>query len=98
MAASASRRSARVSPMPTRMPVVKGMASSPADSRVANRRDGVLSGARRWAATSARVSIIIPWLAVTGRSRASSSADSAPALAWGSSPVSSSTAAQAAAR
>ena len=52
MASSASSRSARVSPMPTRIPVVKGMASSPAASRVASRRSGVLSGAPRWQSRS----------------------------------------------
>ena len=40
----ASSRSARVSPMPTRIPVVNGMASSPAASRVASRRLGRLVG------------------------------------------------------
>ena len=72
--------------------MVKGMPSRPAGSRVASRRAGVLSGAPRWAARSSRrVSIIIPWLALTVRSWASSSGKRAPALAWGSSPVSSST-------
>ena len=47
MASSASTRSARDSPMPTSMPVVKAMPSSPAASRVARRRAGVLSGAPR---------------------------------------------------
>ena len=78
--------------MPTRIPVVNGMASSPAASSVASRRAGSLSGAPRCAASpSASDSSIIPWLAVTSRSRASSSGKSAPALAWGSSPVSSTT-------
>ena len=72
--------------------MVKGMERSPAASRVASRRAGSLSGAPRWAASpSASDSIIIPWLADTGRRAASSSPDSAPALAWGSSPVSSTT-------
>ena len=44
MASRASTRSARSSPMPTRMPVVNGMASSPAASRVARRRVGRLVG------------------------------------------------------
>ena len=44
-----ARRSGRraVSPMPTRIPVVKGIASSPAASRVARRRAGSLSGEPR---------------------------------------------------
>ena len=50
MASSAASRSARASPMPTRMPVVNGMASRPAASSVARRRSGVLSGEPRWAA------------------------------------------------
>ena len=59
---------ARDSPMPTSRPVVKGMASSPAASRVASRRAGTLSGAERWASRSGLVdSIIIPWLADTAR-------------------------------
>ncbi len=91
-ARSAASCPARSSPIPTKMPVVKGMASSPAASSVASRRAGSLSGALRWAARSPRSdSSIIPWLADTRRRRASSSGKSAPALAWGSSPVSSTT-------
>ncbi len=82
-------RSARVSPMPTRIPVVKGIDSSPAASSVAKRRAGALSGAPRCASrSSATDSIIMPWLGLTGRSGANSSACSAPALACGSRPVS----------
>ena len=89
MASSAASRSARSSPMPTRMPVVNGMPRRPAASRVARRRSGSLSGAPWWAARSARsVSTIIPWLGATGRRAASSSSNRAPALAWGSRPVS----------
>ena len=73
MASSASTRSARVSPMPTRMPVVNGMASSPAASRVASLRSGVLSGDPRWQSRSASVSSIIPWEGAVVRSRDSSS-------------------------
>ena len=48
--------------------MVKGMASSPAASRVASRRAGALSGAPRCAASpSASDSSIIPWLAETAR-------------------------------
>ena len=74
IASSASMRSARDSPMPTRMPVVNGMASSPASSRVASRRSGTLSGEPRWAARSGLSdSIIIPCEGATGRRAASSS-------------------------
>ena len=44
MARSAASWPARSSPMPTRIPVVNGMASSPAASSVASRRAGVLVG------------------------------------------------------
>ena len=53
MASSASMRSRRVSPMPTKIPVVNGIASEPAYSRVARRRSGVLSGEPRWQSRSA---------------------------------------------
>ena len=66
MASRASTRSSRVSPMPTRMPVVKGMASSPAASRVARRRSGSLSGEPSWAGTAASDSTIIPCDGATG--------------------------------
>ena len=73
MARSVASWPTRSSPMPTRIPVVKGIASSPAASSVARRRAGALSGAPRCAARpSASDSSIIPWLAVTGRSVASS--------------------------
>ena len=85
--------------MPTRMPVVKAMASSPAASSVASRRAGVLSGEPRWQSRSSLSdSTIIPWLTETRRSWASSSACSAPAFECGSSPVSASTSSQQAAR
>ena len=92
IARSAASWPRRSSPIPTRIPVVKGMASSPAASSVASRRAGSLSGAPRCAASpSASDSTIIPWLAETSRRRASSSGKSAPALAWGRRPVSSRT-------
>ena len=60
---------------------------SPAASRVASRRSGVLSGEPRWAARSSRsVSIIMPWLAVTVRSAASSSGNRAPGVGVGQQP------------
>src|SRR6058998_3141274 len=45
IAARLSARSRRVSPMPTRMPVVKGICSSPASRIIARRSAGSLSGA-----------------------------------------------------
>ena len=44
IASSASSRSSRVSPMPSRIPVVKGTARSPAARIVSSRRSGRLSG------------------------------------------------------
>ena len=74
IASSAAIRSSRVSPIPTRMPVVNGIASSPAASRVARRRSGVLSGDPAWQSRSSRsVSSIMPWDGATVLSRASSS-------------------------
>ena len=99
MARSPASRVARSSPMPTRIPVVKGMDSSPAASSVASRRAGALSGACRCAASAGSSdSSIIPWLAEASRRSASSSGNSAPALACGSSPVSSTTSRHIAAR
>ena len=92
MASSAAMRSARFSPMPTKMPVVKGICSSPANSRVSKRRCGTLSGAPRWhSRSSRRVSTIMPCEGETRRNIANSSLYNAPALAWGSRPVSVST-------
>ena len=79
--------------------MVNGMASSPAASSVPSRLAGTLSGAPRWAGRSPLSdSIIIPCEGDTVRSRARSSCDSAPALACGSRPVSSSTSRHMAAR
>ena len=90
---------ARDSPMPTRRPVVKGMASSPAASRVASRRSGVLSGAPRWQARSGSSdSSIIPWLADTARRRARSSGRGRRRWRGGAGPVSSRTRAHTATR
>ena len=99
IASSATTRSDRDSPIPTRIPVVNGIASSPAQRSVASRRSGSLSGAPRCAARSGfSDSIIIPCDGDTRRSVARSSRPSAPAFACGSSPVSSSTACAACAR
>ena len=87
---SGRRRSRRC---PTRMPVVNGIASSPAASSVASRRSGVLSGEPRCA-----VEVGVERLdhhplrrARPPAARRARRRDSAPALAWGSRPVSSST-------
>ena len=81
--------SSRPSPMPTRMPVVGGC-WPPAASSVARRRR-VLVGGTAMAGTRVQRLDHHPWLGDTGRRAASSSAWRAPALAWGSRPVSSST-------
>ena len=89
-------RSARVSPMPIRIPLVNGIPSSPASRIVSSRRAGTLSGDAQWgppraASRSAVDSSMIPIDAATGRSEASSSRDITPGLRCGSRPVSSST-------
>ncbi len=96
IASSASIRSSRVSPMPMRIPVVKGMRSSPARRIVSSRTAGRLSGEPkcgppRSERRSDAVSSMIPCDAVTSRSAASSSRVITPGLACGSRPVSSST-------
>ena len=78
--------------MPMRMPVVKGMRSSPARRIMARRVAGRLSGASSWGppgpqSRSEVVSSIIPWLAETSRSSASSRRERIPALGWGRRPV-----------
>ncbi len=98
IASSASIRSARVSPIPIRIPVVNGIASSPASRIVSRRAAGRLSGEPkcgppRSESRSAAVSSMSPCDAVTSRSAASSSRVSTPGLACGSRPVSSSTSA-----
>ena len=99
MARSAASRAGRSSPMPTRMPVVKGMASSPAASSVASRRAGVL--VRRAPVRRQTLGERLEHHALARRHRAQPGqllAVSAPALAWGSRPVSSRTSAHAWAR
>ena len=102
-ASSESMRSARVSPMPIRMPEVNGTRAAPAAAMAASRRDGSLSGEpqcgpplahRRGAALSS----MIPCDTDTGRSAAVSAALMTPGLRWGSSPVSDSTSSAIAAR
>jgi hypothetical protein len=94
MANSDSARSRWVSPIPTRIPVVKGIDSRPASSMVRIRTDGSLSGEpkcgipfsmRRGVACSS----IRPIEADTCFSRAMSSHVMTPGLRCGSNPVSS---------
>ena len=89
-ASSAATRSSGVSPIPTRMPLVNGIRSSPAARIVSSRRSGCLVGEPRWTSRSGFTdSSIRPCDAVTSLSRASSSRESAPRLVCGSSPRSS---------
>ena len=83
-------RSCSVSPMPTRIPLVNGMRSSPAARIVSSRRAGSLVGEPWWATRSGRIdSSISPWEAVTSRRRARSARGSAPRFVCGSRPRSS---------
>ena len=93
MARSASTRSSRVSPMPIRIPVVNGTASSPASRIVSRRASGSLSGEPKCGPPRSEsrrdvVSSINPMDADTGRSSAMSSRVMTPGLTWGRSPVS----------
>ena len=83
-------RSSSLSPMPTRIPLVNGIRSSPAARIVSSRRSGCLVGEPWWATRSGLTdSSISPCEAVTSRSRARSSRDSTPRFVWGSRPRSS---------
>ena len=76
--------------MPTRIPLVNGIFSSPAARIVSSRTAGCLVGEPWWATRSGLVdSSIRPWTAVTSRSRARSVASSTPRLVCGSRPRSS---------
>ena len=91
-------RSARVSPMPIRMPVVKGTRARPAASKVASRTAGTLSGEPkcgppRCDSRSDAVSSMMPCDTDTLRRRASHASSITPGLRCGSSPVSFSTSA-----
>src|SRR3954453_22995006 len=89
-ASSAAIRSSVVSPMPTRMPLVNGIFSSPAARIVSRRSTGSFVGEPWWATRSERVdSSMRPCEAVTARRRARSSRLSAPRFVCGSSPRSS---------
>ena len=95
-ASSASIRSSRVSPIPIRIPLVNGIASSPASRIVSSRAAGTLSGDAQCGppfceSRSETVSSMIPIEADTGRSSSSSSRLITPGFRCGSSPVSSST-------
>ena len=89
-ASSAAIRSSSVSPIPTRIPLVNGIFSSPAARIVASRASGCLVGEPWWATRSGLIdSSISPCEAVTSRRRARSSFDRTPRLVCGSSPRSS---------
>ena len=97
MAKIESARSAGVSPMPIRMPVVKGTLPRPASSSTRSRTAGSLSGLPKcgppWSVNRrvAVVSSIMPMDGATGLRRWKSCQDSTPGLRWGSRPVSSRT-------
>ncbi len=97
MARIESSRSATVSPMPTRIPVVNGTPTRPASSRTLSRTAGSLSGDPKCAwpgsVNNRRevVSSIIPIDGATGLRRCRSDHDMTPGLRCGSSPVSSKT-------
>jgi hypothetical protein len=97
MAKIDSARSARVSPMPMRIPVVNGTPHRPASSRTRSRTAGSLSGLPKCGppfsvnSRAAVVSSIIPIDGATGLSRWKSAHRSTPGLRCGSRPVSSRT-------
>ena len=91
-ASSEAIRSSSVSPIPTRMPLVNGMRSSPAASIVASRRAGCLVGEPACTVSISRSEIdssISPCEAVTSRSRARSARLRTPRFVCGSMPRSS---------
>ena len=92
IASSDCTRDSTDSPMPTRIPVVKGIFSSPAASSVASRSFGCLVGLPAWTVSISRSSTdssISPWEAVTSRRRARSPFESTPRFVCGSIPRSS---------
>ena len=97
MAKTDSARSARVSPMPMRMPVVNGTLLRPASSSTRSRTAGSLSGLPKCGppfslnSLVAVVSSIMPMDGATGLRRWKSCQLSTPGLRCGSRPVSSST-------
>ncbi len=91
-ASSEAIRSSSVSPMPTRMPLVNGIRSSPAASIVLSRSAGCLLGEPACTVSIRRSEIdssISPCEAVTSRSRARSSGSRTPRFVCGRSPRSS---------
>ena len=85
-------RSCSVSPIPTRIPLVNGILSSPAASIVSRRRAGCFVGEPACTVCISRSdtdSSISPCEAVTSRSRARSSRESTPRLVCGNRPRSS---------
>ena len=99
IASSASMRSARVSPMPIRMPVVNGTRARPAASSVASRTRRHLVGRAEVRAAALRqplaaVSSMMPCDTDTLRRRASQASSITPGLRCGSRPVSLSTSAR----
>ena len=97
MAKIESARSAGVSPMPMRMPVVKGTLQRPASSSTRNRTAGSLSGLPKCGPLLsvnrrlAVVSSIMPMEGATGLRRWKSAQLSTPGFRCGSRPVSSRT-------
>ena len=97
IAKTESARSASVSPIPIRIPVVNGTADRPASSSTLSLTAGSLSGlpkcgpARSVNSRDAVVSSIMPMDGATGFSRWKSCQVSTPGLRCGSNPVSSST-------
>ena len=79
-------RSAKVAPIPIRMPVVKGTRARPACSSVASRAAGLLAGALKWPTPlagygSGVVSILSPWLTLTSLRASTSGRVKVPGLA-----------------
>ena len=89
-ASSDAIRSSGASPIPTRIPLVNGIFSSPAARIVSSRTSGCFVG-DPWCTTRSGTidSSISPCEAVTSRSRARSSRDAAPMFVCGSMPRSS---------
>ena len=96
IANSVSMRSSRVSPIPTRRPVVMGTDAAPARRNVSSRAAGFLSG-EPWCgppfsqSRSDALSSIRPWETDTSRKATTSSRLMTPGLRWGNRPVSSKT-------
>ena len=99
ISSSVSTLSSTVSPIPIKIPVVKGTLRRPASSMVPRRLAGTLSGEAQWARfgpsrRSVACSSMVPCETETRRSTSTSSPDRTPGLACGRSPVFSSTSPQ----